>query len=115
MSFDGVTTDRLRREVQTSTDDNELLNEVIASSHALVLKLVLDEADDDLPDAVFDQAHLAVAVDMFNRRKAPNGVLWTQIDDGATATPLRLSNDPLRAAYPILRLWLPLAIGGSGA
>lgn len=110
MPFTGIETARLRAEVNTTAEDDPLLEECIKVSLALLLKLT-EDADDDLPNDVFDQAHLAVAVDMFNRRKAPNGVLWEQFDDGSAATPLRLSNDPLRPAYPLLRGWLLPAIG----
>ena len=110
MAFNGIPTDRLRREVGTTDDDDALLDEVIVSSLAQLRKLA-EDADPDLPDEVFDQAHLAVAVDMFNRRKAPHGIVYSQFDDGAAAAPLRLSNDPLRPAYPLLSPWLLPAIG----
>ncbi|WP_134740001.1 hypothetical protein [Nocardioides sp. 503] len=110
MPFTGIEIARLREEVGTVADDDQLLAEVIKVSLVQLLKLT-EDADDDLPDEVFDQAHLAVAVDMFNRRKAPNGVLWQQFDEGGAATPLRLSSDPLGVAYPILSLWLVPAIG----
>lgn len=110
MAFNGIATARLRTEVNTTTEDDPLLDEVIGVSLAMLIELT-KSAEEDLPDVVFDQAHLAVAVDMFNRRKAPNGVLWQQFDESGAAAPLRLSNDPLRPAYPILSLWLTPAIG----
>lgn len=115
MPFTGIPVNRLRKEVGTSEEDDELLTEVLVTSLAMLNELVRDT--EDLPDVVFDQAHLAVAVDMFNRRKAPNGVLWQQFDNPAdgsgTAAPLRLSNDPLRPAYPLLSMWLEPVVGGT--
>lgn len=101
--LDGIDDERLRKEVVTRPDD-PLLNEVIEVTHALLLEFVGKEAS-DVPDAVFNAAHLAAAVDMFNRRKAPNGVLMQSFGDGE-ATPLRLSNDPLRAARVLLEPWI---------
>lgn len=112
MPFTGIEVDRLRKEVNTSTNDDPLLGEVIGVALAMLQELVDGTA---VPAVVFDQAHLAVAVDMFNRRKAPNGMLMQQFDsvsDGAApAVAVRLSNDPLRPAYPILSLWLPPVFG----
>lgn len=110
MAFNGIETARLRTEVNTTTEDDPLLAEVIKVSLDMLRELT-KTAEYDLPDSVFDQAHLAVAVDMFNRRKAPNGVLWHQFDETGTGGAMRLSNDPLRPAYPLLSMWLLPAIG----
>lgn len=66
-----------------------------------------------VPDDVLDQAVLAVAVDEFNRRQAPNGVL-TQYGSDDVPVPIRVSSDPLRAARPLLSMWcMDTPVGGA--
>lgn len=103
MALDGIDDERLRREVKTQGDD-PLLDECVSVTRHLLLELVADVAE-DVPDEIFYAAHLAAAVDMFNRRKAPNGVLMQQFG-GGEAAPLRLSNDPLRGARALLEPWV---------
>ena len=61
------------------------------------------------PAAVLDEAVLRVAVDLFNRAQAPNGVLMNAtLDTGSgTSAPLRLARDPLWSARAVLAPWLP--------
>ena len=64
-----------------------------------------------LPVEVWDEAHLVAAAEIFHQRKAPNGVLNQQYStgDGSAAVPVRISRDPLKPAYPILRPWVSFA------
>src|SRR5689334_6742053 len=103
-----VTRDNLLAEVNTTPQDNTVLDKSLAASKALLDKYVAEFADDPVdgvPGEVFDEAWLAVAVDMFNRHQAPNGVLNQQYDladGGVAAAAVRISSDPLRAARPLL-------------
>lgn len=106
-----VTVDDLRNEVNTSTADDAVLTRVLLVSEAMLAQYVADNANAEphgIPDPVYDEALLAVAVDMFNRRQAPNGILTQQFDaagDGIAVNPVRVSNDPLRVARPLLSMW----------
>lgn len=69
---------------------------------------------DNVPAEVYDEAVLLVAADEFSRRHAPNGVLnqQYQTEDGVQAVPVRISRDPLSAAYAPLGPWMPVVVGG---
>lgn len=66
-----------------------------------------------VPDPVLDEATLRVAVDLFNRAQAPNGVLMTAYDDAGngSSVPIRLARDPLWSARDVLDLYVP-SVGG---
>lgn len=114
-----ITLDTLRDEVNASTSDAAALQRALDVTQALLDKYIADHADavpHGIPVAVYDQALLAMAVDEFNRRQAPNGILTQQFDlgDGGVAAPVRVSSDPLRAARPLLSPWcIDIAIGGA--
>lgn len=114
-----VTVDDLAAEVGTdSADDTPVLENELAVAKVLLDKYVADFADDPVggvPPSIFDAAWLAVAVDAFNRRQAPNGVLTQQYDLGdgnVGSTPIRLSSDPLRSARPLLAPWCTEVVFG---
>lgn len=80
-------------------------------------RLIDDETTEPvvIPDSTYDRAHLSVAVEMFNQDRAPNGVLNQVYDVGTgdvASTPVRISADPLRPAYPLLARYMPAAIIG---
>ena len=58
-----------------------------------------------VPAAVYDEAVLRSAAEMFNQSEAPNGVINQQFEDGGAA-PIRIGVDPLRPAYPLVKRWL---------
>lgn len=62
-----------------------------------------------IPETVFDEAVLACACEIFNIRRAPNGVLNQQYDVGdgsTTSVPVRISGDPMRPVRPLLSEWI---------
>lgn len=91
---------------ETSAAEATLIAECEASALALVTKHVGDAAT--VPDEVLVLAVREVGADLFHRRKARNGVTTFGGVDGAT--PMRLNRDPMTAAYPILRPYLPPAL-----
>lgn len=65
------------------------------------------------PEEALDEAVLRVAVDLYNRAQAPNGVLMTAYDNAGdgSSTPIRLARDPLWSARDVLAPYVP-AVGG---
>lgn len=64
-----------------------------------------------IPIVVAEKAWLAVAVEIFNQRKAPNGVLNQAFSsDGGAPLAVRIGSDPLRPAYGLLRRFLGTGI-----
>lgn len=64
-----------------------------------------------IPIVVAEKAWLAVAVEIFNQRKATNGVLNQAFsEDGLVASPVRIGSDPLRPAYGLLKRYLGTGI-----
>lgn len=110
-----ITLPDLRTEVGATSSDDAALQRILDAAKARLDQYVqsysdawVDATNTGVPDAVFDEAWLAVAVDAWNRHQAPNGYLTQQFDlpDGSTSSaPVRVSTDPLRAARPLLAPW----------
>lgn len=105
---------QLRSEVNAGTSVSDaLLTSCVSVADSLLRKHV-EDVFDDIPPSVYDRAWMAVAVDLFNQRRAPNGVLNQQFstsEGGTESVPVRISADPLRPARPLLRPWVtPLGI-----
>ena len=64
---------------------------------------------DDVPAVVLSRATRVVANELFNQDRAPNGYLNQQFagDDGTESVAVRISTDPLRPAYALLKMWVP--------
>lgn len=111
-----VTADQLRVEVGTTETklSDDQADALIAVAVALVNKHVLGddtetEVTDVVPTEVVDRAVLLVAVEQFNQDNAPNGVLNQAFDLGVgdtVSTPIRVSRDPMKPAYPLLAPWV---------
>jgi hypothetical protein len=91
-----------------SKDSQQVLQDDIDLADVLLTAYIDDEiVQAAIPVKVYDAAHLAVAIDLYNQRKARNGVANQQYEvaDGRIAVPVpetRVSRDPLASAYPIL-------------
>jgi len=59
-----------------------------------------------VPASVLNLAYIQVGSELFNRRKAPNGIAQFSALDGSA---IRVARDPMVAAYPLLR---PFMRGG---
>lgn len=82
---------------------------IIAECEATALQLVTAHVGTaTVPTEVLRTAVREVGADLFHRRKSRNGVTTFAGVDGAT--PVRLNRDPLTAAYPILRPYLPAVL-----
>lgn len=105
-----VSANDLRTEVRVST--SEAPDAVLSSCVSTAELLLKQYAGDDwvtVPIVLQERAWLAVAVELFNQRSAPNGVLsqaFTTFDGGQGVSPIRVSADPLRPAYPLLERWV---------
>lgn len=105
-----VTVDDLRGLVNTSIEDDSVLTQCLEFGEELVKRYVSRVSPGSIPPTVLNEAVLVAAADQFNRRKAPNGVLNQQFDDGA---PVRVSRDPLVSVRPILASWVNRRGAGS--
>lgn len=83
----------------------ELADRAVRTSQRLV-DIFLGGSIVDVPEEIYDEAHLAVAVEIVNLSAAPNGVLMQQYADSAEAVPIRLSRDPMSPARPLLAPWV---------
>ena len=84
--------------------------EVLAEAAELVTHYVGDTlgefpvpGEGTVPLVALDRAVIEVAQELYNRRKAPNGVAQFAAFDGA---PVRVARDPMVGAYPILNRWV---------
>ena len=105
-----LTAGELRVEVGAgSTVPEAVLERILGVANTLVTEYVASAADDvTVPVDMVDQAWLACAVELWNLRKAPNGVLNQQFGtlDGGQPVPIRISGDPLRPVRPLLATWI---------
>ena len=116
-----TTADDVRDLVGASPSDNDELTKCLALAIVWVDKYLEDRMTDDdgekvtVPPVVYDEAVLLVAADEFSRRHAPNGVLNQQYaaEDGVQAVPVRISRDPLSAAYAPLAPWMDVVVGSA--
>lgn len=96
----------LRTEVNATAADDVTLTNCVAVAAALLTEYV---GLATIPVVIYDKAWLAVGVELFNQRQAPNGILITQDygpDGSPTSMPVRVSADPMRPAYPLLAPWV---------
>ena len=101
----------LRTEVNATTNDDVALTNCVAVAAALLAEYVSDPTL--VPEVIYDKAWLAVGVELFNQRQAPNGILMVQDygpDGSPSSLPVRVSADPMRPAYPLLKMFLGTGI-----
>jgi hypothetical protein len=60
-----------------------------------------------VPDEVLARATIEVGADLYYRKASRNGIVGL---DGADAQPFRLNRDPMAAAYPLLRQFIPAGL-----
>lgn len=58
-----------------------------------------------VPVAALERAYIEAGSELYNRRAAPNGISQFSAADGSA---IRIARDPMVAAEPILRPFLPL-------
>lgn len=86
-----------------SADPNDkFVASCVARAIAIVGKYI---GDREVPEPIVDGAVLEVGSELYNRRKAPNGV--AQFGQGDGTPTVFTARDPLIRAYPILDQWVP--------
>ena len=96
----------LRDFIGGTPTDVSLLDDCLLQATALIAKYV---GDNVVPVSVLDRAHIEVAADLYHRRNAPNGVVNAQFalaDGGLGGQAVRVTRDPMKSAYPLLRPWV---------
>lgn len=91
----------MRGYVGAATTDDAFLSRCLAEAQQLVTKYIGTSL---VPRAVEDRAVVDVAAELFHRRQAPGGIAQFATFDGQS--PVRMSRDPMQAAYPLLRPFL---------
>lgn len=64
-------------------------------------------AKEIVPLAALQRAYIEVGSELYNRKQAPNGISQFAAADGSA---IRIARDPMVAAEPILRSFLPVGI-----
>jgi hypothetical protein len=115
-----VTSDDLRAELNAgpAASVGGVPEAILTNCIAVADEVLKEYAGDDyragtnIPVIVAERAWLAVAVEIFNQRKAPNGVLNQAFtsDGTAFAQAVRIGSDPLRPAYGLLKRFLGTGI-----
>lgn len=100
-----LTAGQLATYVQASDADTEFVDSCLNEATTLVGRHV-SKALRTVPEDIQDRATLEVGADLYYRRRTRNGV--ANFDD-TEGMPLRISRDPMAAAYPLLA---PYAGGG---
>lgn len=100
-----VTTAALRTYVGAQASDDTFITQTLTEAETLVATHILNRV---VPEAIHDLAVLKCGSELFNQRKAPNGIAQFATPDG---NPVRVARDPMIAAYPILAPYVGLPIG----
>lgn len=106
-----VTAEQLRQQLNAAPRELADLQRTLDAARALVDEYVRGYAvtpDEEIPEPVLDDAYLASGQDLWNRRKAPYGIVneqYTAGELGQAAAPIRLSRDPASAFRHLLSLW----------
>lgn len=101
-----VTVEQVSEFVGASPDEHTgLLTSCLAEARALVDRHV---GSKPVPAVIRDRAYVGVAADLFAQRNAPSGVMNQQYQtaDGGMGDVIRISRDPMTAAYKLLRPWM---------
>lgn len=84
---------------------DKFVESCVARASALVKQYI---GTHTVPEAIVDGAVLEVGSELYNRRKAPNGV--AQFGSGDGAPTVFTARDPLIRAYPILDQFVPTGV-----
>lgn len=95
--------------VQALGQDEQFAQQCANEASALVAPLVGEDNPYNVPDEVIARAELEVGADLFYRKASRNGIV--QFDGIETSSAVRISRDPLSAAYPFLRPFMPMGLG----
>lgn len=91
--------------VNASSADDELVRACWVEADALVGNLIA--GSERVPGSIRDRAVLEVGAELFHRRNAPGGITQFAVEG---ASPVRMARDPMVAAYPLLRPFLPAGL-----
>lgn len=94
--------------VQASGDDVAFATECATQAAELVTNLVGTDNPYGVPESTLARVILEVGADLYYRKASRNGIAG--FEDGGEPQPMRLNRDPLAAAYPILRQFLPMGL-----
>lgn len=90
-------------------DDVTLATSCAAEAADLVSHMVGATNPYLVPASVIARAVLEVGADLYYRKASRNGIV--QFDGIETSSTMRISRDPLSAAYPFLRQFMPMGLG----
>ena len=93
--------------VQAVGDDTAFAVQCTAEADALVANFIGAGNPFAVPTVIVERATLEVGADLYYRRTARNGIVSFGGEDMPAPEPMRISRDPMAAAYPILRPFLP--------
>lgn len=83
------------------------VSDLVTSAWQTALELVdahCGTSRSKVPTHVLQRAYLEVGAELFHRKATKNGVAQFALPD---AEPIRIARDPMVAAYPLLRPYLP--------
>ena len=95
--------------VQALGDDAEFAQQCATEASTLVTHMIGTDNPYQVPADVIARAVLEVGADLYYRKASRNGIV--QFDGVETTSALRIGRDPLSAAYPFLRPFLPMGLG----
>jgi hypothetical protein len=93
--------------VQAVDDDAPFAAESAADGKTMVLNIIGAENPYGVPENIVARACLEVGADLYYRKASRNGVATFGGGDMPSPEPFRINRDPMQAAYPILRPFLP--------
>lgn len=110
---DGTAT--IRWFVQAVASDAEFADECKAEAQLMIENFIGNDPTADpaivnpygVPEEIIARAVLEVGADLYYRKASRNGVVAFGGGDMPAPEPFRINRDPMQAAYPLLRQYLP--------
>ena len=91
-----------------STEDQAHAESCTAEAAALVAHALGENNPFDVPDEIVDRCVLEVGAELYYRKRTRHGI--SSFDGVEGAMPLRISRDPMTAAWPLLRQFIPFGL-----
>jgi hypothetical protein len=93
--------------VEAIGEDAPFATASAAEATALVMNFIGADNPYGVPEVIVARVVLEVGADLFYRKASRNGIVGFE---GIEAQPMRVNRDPMAAAYPILRQYIPVGL-----
>lgn len=92
----------------TNVEDQAHAAACVTEANALVMRAIGTDNPYQVPDELVARCILEVGAELYYRKSSRHGI--SSFDGVEGAMPLRISRDPMTAAYPLLKPFIPFGL-----